>query len=229
LALPLPAVVEVGNVPGCIYGQTDPRPYLDAYHATVLRVIVSETDPGDPWPCVQTAVSEGFRVHLVLQWANTDTTGQVAAFVEQQLQELQQPVWAVSLGNEQELNQGGVPEWPWEYSDAWKAAEPVARDLQPAAILVAGEISPWGMGWFQQAWNAGLPGAQAVSAHPYDVAGAFAPADFLGWAQSVGQPAWFDEALAGPHAWPTGTMTLSAGQLAGAQVAGAWWDGTALS
>jgi hypothetical protein len=75
--------------------------------------------------------------------------------------------WAVSIGNEQELNQGGPGQTLREYALRWRALEPIVAALAPGAIRMAGEISPSGWTYLKRAVRAGRLGAQLVAAHVY--------------------------------------------------------------
>lgn len=221
-------------MPGCLYGQ-DPGAYLARWDATVLRVVINPIfgAAGQAVPCVQAAVAEGYRVHLVVQWWDVQnglrwTPSRVLAFFEQALPQYAPYLWAVSIGNEQELGQdpdcancAGTAATAGEYAADWQAVEPFVRQECPEATVVAGEVSPWGTQFLEQTLADGLPGAQAIAAHPYHMAYGAPPAAFLAIGQAAGLPVWFDESLAGPgDSMPGATLPLTA--LAGAAVAGGW-------
>ncbi len=216
-------VLEIGNVPGCQAG-ADPVPYLQHYQA-VLRVIV---DPVNYQlgviACARAAVAAGYRLHLVIQWWNPWTTAQAQSFFADVLSQLAPYAWAISIGNEQELNSGGPGISGQAYSAVWKAVEPLVAAAAPNAIRVGGEISPWGLHHLEVAYANGLPGLQAVSAHPYKLKNAFAVSDFIAWARSVNLPYWFDEGYLIDGAWmPSWDQNLN--DLPGASVVGAWLSG----
>lgn len=225
-AIPLPSAtpqVELGNVPGCTLGQ-DPRPYLSQYRATWLRVFVSTNWEGQglngsALPCIQAATQSGIRVQLVIQWNNAWSPAEIASFFDQQLAPYAPYVSAVSIGNEQELQWPKIS--PAQYVTNWAAAEPVVARLAPQAIRIGGNIGPWGLSFLKTAVDLGLPGLQALAAHPYQSPTTFSTDELLTWAASRGLPVWFDEALNGPGAW-NASFDLSLAQMAHAQVAGVW-------
>jgi hypothetical protein len=219
-------VLEIGKVPGCRTGAS-PTAYLQHYQA-VLRVILN---PGNYQlggiACARDAVAAGYRLHLVIQWWNPWTIAQVQTFFRTILAQLGPYAWAISIGNEQELSAGGPGITGQAYSIVWKAVEPLVAAAAPNAIRVAGEISPWGLHHLQAAYNSGLPGVQAVSAHPYKLKGAFAIPDFISWAQSKHLPYWFDEGYLMPGVWMP-SWTSGPDALPGASVVGGWvsWTGS---
>ena len=85
----------------------------------------------------------------------------------------------------------------------------------------AGEVSPWHLGWLQQALGHGLPGVQAVAGHPYAFPHTFTPHAFATWARHHRLPYWFDEGYRLPGVWQR-KYTRTARALAGAAVLGAW-------
>lgn len=221
-----PPAVAIGNLPGCFWGQpADPNSYVREYGASVLRIIIPEWqyDHSNLLPCVQVARRAGLRVNLVIQWLNTDSPAQVAGYAQRVLNDLGAYAWAVTLGNEQELQQaqtGMAAATPAEFAADWRAAEPVVAGMNPGAIRVVGDISPWGFGFMRAVGS--LPGAQVLGAHSYQIQGVFNVTDLIAWAKQQGWPVWFDEGLAGPDAWLGGSFLLSAGQMAGAQLVGVW-------
>ena len=218
-------MVGVANVPGCLTG-SDPTAYIRMYEAQVLRVVVNPTwgANGQALPCVRSAIAGGVRFHLSIQYWNSWTIAQQVAFFRQVLSYYGRDAWAVSVGNEQELNHHGFPQTPAQYAATWRATVPVIRSAAPQAILVAGEISPWGENFLKAAYADGLPGAQAVAAHPYWAPFGFSISELESWAAANHLPLWFTEGLLGPDAWGAlGDKTLQ--QLRGAAVADAWLSG----
>jgi hypothetical protein len=133
-------------------------------------------------------------VHLGFQYLNVWTVAQAAAYFKQVLSYYAPYAWAVSVGNEQELYQGGPGQTGGAYAADWRASEPIVAELGPKAIRVAGEISPWGWQFLKRALSAGLPGAQALAAHVYAYPyHHFRIPDFEDWCRSVGLPYWFTE------------------------------------
>lgn len=196
-ALRRPAL-GLGNVPGCLSGG-DPTPWLHAYRATVLHVIVDPTygATGSALPCVRDAAAAGFRVNLAIQWWNPWRPQQVAAFTRSVLQIYAPYLWAVSLGNEQELYADGRGMSGRGYAADWAAAEPVLAGLAPNALRVAGEISPWGLRFLADALRAGLTGVQALAGHPYSWRGCFAVSHLQRLASAYRLPVWYTEGLRG--------------------------------
>jgi len=216
-------MIGVGDIPGCLRDGADPTPYLREYGAQILRVIIAPTARdgayGSALPCIQAAYAAGYKIHLSIQYWNSWTPQQAADFYREELPRYAPYLWAVSIGNEQELAQGGPSQTGQQYSTYWKALEPVVAQITPNAIRVAGEISPWGLHFLGAALLSGLPGAQAISAHPYAMPGCFPVPAVVALAHAAGLPLWFTEGLQGPSSWgpdiPLQAMT-------GATVADAW-------
>ncbi len=218
-ALPM---VGVADVPGCLAG-ADPTRYIQMYRAQVMRVVVNPNwgANGEALPCVRAAIADGVKFHLAIQYWNSWTIAQQVAFFRQVLSYYGPDVWAVSVGNEQELGHHGLPQTSAQYAATWRAVVPVIRSAAPQAILVAGEISPWGEGFLEAAYADGLPGAQAIAAHAYWAPFGFSIPELESWSAAHQLPLWFTEGLLGPDAWAArGDRTLQ--QLAGAAVADAW-------
>lgn len=222
---PVLPMVGVANVPGCLTG-ADPSPYIRMYGAQILRVVVNPSwgAAGQALPCVRAALAAGVRFHLSIQYWNSWTIAEQVAFFRQVLSYYGPYAWAISVGNEQELGHHGFPQTPAQYAATWRATAPEIRSMDPQAILVAGEISPWGENFFKTAYADGLPGAQAIAAHPYLAPFGFSIPELEAWAGAHQLPVWFTEGLLGPDAWgAAGDKTLQ--QLAGAAVADAWLSG----
>lgn len=215
-----PRLTGIGNVPGCIDG-ADPTPFLRFYGAQILRIIVrpDRGATGSALPCVRAAAAAGYKVNLSIQWSNAWAPAQVADFYRQVLSLYAPFLWAVSIGNEQEFADNGPALTGAQYAAAWRAAEPVVASLAPSAWRVAGEISPWGLPYLKDAFAAGLPGVEAVAAHPYDMQQHFSVPDMLAWCHSIGMPVWFTEGLLLPGSWGP-DLPLRA--MSGATVADAW-------
>lgn len=214
------ALIAVGNVPGCVSAGTDPVPYLQRYGAQILRLVVSPDIAAESaaLSCVIDAVSAGYRLSLVIEYGNDWGTSEVLQYFEGILDMYGSYAWAISIGNEQELNRDG---WQTgaQYAAIWRAVEPVVAAEYPQAIRVAGEISPWGMQFIQSALAIGLPGAEAVAGHPYARPHGFAPVDFAGLAQEYGLQVWYSEGLAAQDSWgPSIPLAL----MPDAAMAGIW-------
>ena len=195
-------------------------PYLEAYGAQILRVVISPGSgtAGEALPCIIDAVSAGYRVSLVIGYDNSWGDSDVLAYFQRMLNMYGQYAWAISIGNEQELNQDGVQSGA-QYATTWGIVEPVLAAQYPQAIRVAGEISPWGIPFIESALAVGLPGAQALAGHPYARPHGFAPLDFAALAQQYGLQAWYSEGLAAPDSWGA-SVPLSS--MPDASMAGIW-------
>jgi hypothetical protein len=200
---------------------------LAPYHATVLRIVIAPVHgaQGQALGCVQAAVASGIRVNFAINYSNRWSIARDVAYFKSVLGYYAPYAWAVSVGNEQELRQGGVSETAARYAAVWRAVEPVIAKLAPHAIRVAGEVSPWGLPYLRAIYSYGLPGAQALAVHAYATALGFNLGQVLSWEHSTRLPLWVTEGLAGPHAWPgkphrEHPVTMS--QLGGAAVAYAW-------
>jgi hypothetical protein len=216
-------LMGIGNVPGCL-GGADPTPYLREFRATVLRAIVTPLwgglgSNGEAVPCLRAARAAGYRVHLVIQYSNLWNEVQTVGYFKQVLSYYGRFAWAVSIGNEQELFQGGPGRTGPQYAEAWQALEPVVAQLAPQAIRVAGEISPWGWTYLKRAVRAGLPGAQVLAAHVYTYRFHFAIPDFEDWVRSLHLRYWFTE---GAYIAGSKAPVVPVSQLAGAPVIESW-------
>jgi hypothetical protein len=212
-------------VPGCL-GGGDPTPYLLQYRATLLRVIITPLwgglgSNGESVRCLRAAQAAGYRVHLVVQYSNAWDEAQTVAYFKQVLSYYGRYAWAVSIGNEQELVEGGPPRTGRQYAEQWQALEPIVAALAPQAIRVAGEISPWGWTFLKRAVSVGLPGAQAFGAHVYAYRFHFAIPAFEAWARSLHMPYWFTE---GAYIPGSKAPVVPVSQLADAPVIESWLD-----
>jgi len=186
------------------------NPFLRANHANVLRLILSpEAAPlGAGIGCVEDAHAAGFRVYISFQFNNRLTPSQVAAYIGRVLPAYAPYVWAVGVGNEQDLSmpsaygQGTISlnrdgrSAGQNYRAAWNAVEPVLVKLVPRAIRVYGEFSPWGFSATEQGFAHGRPpGVQAIAAHCYHtkVGGLLQVPQDAAWAASKRLPLWCSE------------------------------------
>jgi hypothetical protein len=220
-------LIGVGNVPGCLTGSPNGLSVLQTYHATVLRLVISpgHGDGGQALPCVRAAVAAGDKVHVAIGYGNRWSTGTVVSYFKRVLASYARYAWAISIGGEQELTQGGGKSTGARYSATWRAVEPVVARLAPHAIRVAGEISPWGIQFLSAAYTSGLPGAQAIAVHGYFARYGFSLPQIMAWNRRTRLPLWITEGLLGPGSWPAASprmrdVPLSA--MAGAAVADAW-------
>jgi hypothetical protein len=217
-----PIAIAAGDLAGCLDGTLrDPGPMMKSLNATILRVVISRPYgvQGEALPCISGAHAEGYKVELAIQWTSTWPLWRTKRLFKQVLTLYAPYVWAVVIGNEQEiaprLTSAG-------YARAWRALVPIVKRITPHAIRVGGDISPWGLPFLKRALRYGLPGIQALAVHPYAYAWAFTIPQALRLARSWGLPLWCDEGLFdGPHTWhPRRTLPLSA--MRGVAVAGVW-------
>jgi hypothetical protein len=231
---PLPRLIAAGNLTGCLEGNlTNPAPLMRSFHASILRVVVSPSYPGSPGggtqgqalPCVKAARREGYRVMVVIGWNSRWSPAQVRQLFSTVLRRYGPYLWAVGVGNEEEISPSGLS--GSGYSRDWRAVEPLLKRMVPHAIRVGGEISPWGLGWLQAALQAGLPGMQALAVHPYGYSWEFTIPQALQLAHRYGVPLWCDEGLyEGPNSWlptyPAGAKFIPISAMRGVTLAGVW-------
>jgi hypothetical protein len=233
-SLPLPAVTGVGNAPGCLDG-ADPQPAMQLYPgATVLRLILSAYDwwssplaagkgtDGSALPCVEAAVREGYKVMISMQWDNQWTPQQTAVWFQQELAIYGPYVWAIGVGNEQEIGyedgyQGGSRDPNAQakaYAANWNAVLPVILRDAPQAVRVAG-VGPWSLPYDTDALQIGLNDVQALGMNMY-----YIPLpQVLQLANAYHIQLWITEGLAGTDSWGASEPLDF---YRGAQVALAW-------
>jgi len=204
-----PSWFAVSSETACLANQ-NVNSFLRANHADVMRLILSPQDAplGAGIGCVEAAHTAGFRVYISLQFNNHLTPSQVAAYVGRVLPTYAPYVWAVGVGNEQDLSmtaaygQGTVSlskdgrTAGQGYRAVWNAVEPVLVRLVPRAIRVYGEFSPWGFSATEQGFAHGRPpGVQAIAAHCYHtkVGGLLQVPQDAAWAASKRLPLWCSE------------------------------------
>jgi hypothetical protein len=220
-------LIGVGDVPGCMTGSSSGLLVLRSYHATVLRLVIAPgySDGGQALPCVRAAVAAGDKVHFAIGYSNRWSTRTVVTYFKRVLAFYARYAWAISIGNEQELTQGGGKSTGARYSATWRAVEPVVARLAPRAIRVAGEISPWGTPFLHSAYAAGLPGAQAIAVHGYVARYGLSLPQVIAWNRRTRLPLWITEGLLGPGSWPAASPRMHDLQLSamtGAAVVEAW-------
>jgi hypothetical protein len=220
-------IVGVGNVPGCLYGSPTGLPVLQLYRARILRVVVDPTHgaTGSAAACVQAAAAAGYRVHVSIGYSNSWSVAHDVAYFSQVLRYYGRYAWAISIGNEQELFQGGTKSSPAHYAAVWRAVEPVVARVAPHALRVAGEVSPWGFDFLRAVVKLHLRGAQAISVHAYSTRLGFNLARVAAWARGTRLPLWVTEGLSGPHAWHGShhrEHAVSLSGMGGVAVADAW-------
>jgi hypothetical protein len=184
--------------------------FLRASHGNVMRLILApqEAQVGAGIGCVEDAYAAGFRVYISLQFNNRLSPSQVAAYVGQVLPAYAPYVWAVGVGNEQDLSMTtaygqGTRSLTRDgrtagqnYRAVWNAVEPVLVKLVPRTIRVYGEFSPWGFSATEQGFAHGRPpGVQAIAAHCYHtkVGGLSQVPQAAAWAASKRLPLWCSE------------------------------------
>jgi hypothetical protein len=178
--------------------------FLRANHASVLRLVLSPywAEHGASLACVQAAYAAHYKIYLSLQFSNRWTLAKDAAYFGQVLRPFGPYLWAVGVGNEQDLPAIVLPgQRPRGLSGAayravWGAVEPVMRRLAPHAIRVYGEFTPWAFAANQQGFAHGRPpGVQAIAAHCYHTkfGGLNAIPVLAAWAASKHLPLWCSE------------------------------------
>jgi hypothetical protein len=184
--------------------------FLRTNDANVLRLILSPQDAsaGAGIGCIKTARAAGFKVYLSLQFNNGWAPAEVAAYFRRVLPRYAPFVWAVGVGNEQDLTSASADgQGPralgrggrtagQSYRAVWDAVEPVLAKLAPRAIRVYGEFSPWSFSANQQGFAHGRPpGVQAIAAHCYHtkVGGLMDIPKDAAWAASQRLPLWCSE------------------------------------
>jgi hypothetical protein len=184
--------------------------FLRRHHANVLRLILAPQDApaGAGIGCLRSAHAAGFKVYISLQFNNRWGPGQVAAYFRRVLPSYAPYLWAIGVGNEQDLTStsrygqgtralGGRRQAAGaRYRAVWDAVEPVLVRLAPHAIRVYGEFSPWSFSANKQGFVAGRPpGVQAIAAHCYHtkVGGLADIPREAAWAASKGLPLWCSE------------------------------------
>lgn len=218
--------IAAGNLPGCLTGSLqDPRQYMEEFHATILRVVVSQGswhgNAGQALPCVGAAHAEGYKVDLDIEWASSWSAKTVQWFFWRELSLYRYYANAVSVGNEQEIVPPAMS--PAKYVRMWRAVAPEIKRMAPWTTRVGGEISPWGFHDLEQELQYGLPGIQAVAVHPYRYSFGYSVAQALALARRYGLPLWCDEGLRdGQDSWPSPSRTIPLSGMRGAAVAGAW-------
>lgn len=189
----------------------DVVPFLRANHADVLRLILSprQAQSRAGLSCVQTAHAAGFKIYISLQFVNAWTPRQVASYFGRVLPPYAPYLWAVGVGNEQDLtsstadaqgtrhlnSHGGST--GQSYRADWNAVEPVLVRIVPHAIRVYGEFSPWAFRANEDGFAPGRPpGVQAIAAHCYHTkrsGGLLQVPQNAAWVASKRLPLWCSE------------------------------------
>jgi hypothetical protein len=216
---PAHAVIMEANPEAPCQGHGDnPQSFLQAHDATVLRIGPPDYPDPNPLRCVERAKAEGYRVYLSLQYDNAWSPTRVASYFAQTLPAYAPYVWAVSVGNEQDIVSKqrlaqGAPRTARVcngtgrrrrcqrstgayYRHVWDAVEPMLARVAPKALRVYGETSPWGFRFLKDGFETGRPrGAQAVAFHCYDTkwGGLRAVPRVAAWAGKHHLPLWCSE------------------------------------
>ena len=106
------ATYMTGQTPACTSG-ANVNPDLASVGANVLRVMPAR-GVAVALPCIQAAYAAGYKVYLDLQFPVTDSPAQVAAMYQQAHTAYAPYLWAVGVGNEEELQAWG--DGPYEVS-----------------------------------------------------------------------------------------------------------------
>jgi hypothetical protein len=184
----------------CINNNQAPLAYLQANHATAMRVTVSSSRIGSALQCIHDTYAAGYKIYLTLEGPTADPEP-TADFFAKWVPIYQQaaPLWAISIENEPDLN------WhtysygyltPPQYRAIWDAVEPILARDAPAAIRVFGDVSPWGEYLIEQAWGDSRPaGVGAIGFHAYDTPknGLQEVPELAAWAAARGAPLWLSE------------------------------------
>ncbi len=222
----------------CTVNGDNVQSILKAHDATVLRIVLADFPSPNALLCVERAKAEGYRVYVSMQYDNAWSPRRVASYFARTLPSYAPYVWAVSVGNEQDVRQGaparearvctGGGRWRRcrrtagaYYRRVWDAVEPVVARVAPHALRVYGETSPWGFSYLQDSFQTGRPhGAQAVAFHCYDTkrGGLRTVPEVAAWAGKQHLPLWCSEMSDGirPRGWmrrdtPRQWQTLLAG------------------
>jgi len=222
----------------CLVNGDNVQPILAAHRATVLRIVLPDFPSPNALLCIRRARTEGDRVYVSMQYDNAWSPHRVARYFARTLPQYAPYVWAVSVGNEQDVRQGARAREARVcidsgrgrrcqrsagayYRQVWNAVEPVLARVAPHALRVYGETSPWGFDYLKDSFQTGRPqGAQAVAFHCYDTkrGGLRTVPQVAAWAGQHHLPLWCSEMSDGirPRGWmrrdtPRQWQTLLAG------------------
>jgi hypothetical protein len=173
-----PPLFTASNERDCLANR-NVNAFLRKNHANVLRLILAPQDAqaGAGIGCISDARAAGFKVYISLQFNNRWTPAQVASYFRRVLPPYAPFLWAVGVGNEQDLTSptdygqgtsslgGHGRNAGQRYRAIWDAVEPILVKLAPHAIRVYGEFSPWSFAATKQGFASGRPpGVQAIAA-----------------------------------------------------------------
>jgi hypothetical protein len=159
----VPSLMAVAQSQACLDNDQFDLPFVQAHNGNVFRVVITDSQIGQGVDCIRQAEADGYRVYISFQYWYT-ATPQALADMMRQLLTTYPNLWAVSIGNEEDLDQVT----PAQYLTDWNTVAPVVAQMQPQAIRVYGESSPWGQSWMQQTTQTRPVDAQAISTHCYD-------------------------------------------------------------
>lgn len=159
-----PQYSEASDQQDCPTPGWDPTAFMQAHDATIYRLVVSPGDTDYP-TCAQNVKAAGYRLYVSMQYFDGGT---IADQVADTLAGTG-PVWAFAIGNEQDL---AANESAAGYLQDWADAEPTLKRLDPDALEVIADASPWAGGWLKTVMDAHPEGADVASFHCYNVAGA---------------------------------------------------------
>jgi hypothetical protein len=211
-------MMQVDPQTPCVFHGDNVQSILQAHDATVLRIVLPDFPTPNAVLCVQRAKAEGYRVYVSLQYDNPWSPTRVASYFARTLPPYAPYVWAVGVGNEQDIFTKqrlaqGVPRTARVcagtgrrrrcrrdagayYRQVWNAVEPVLARVAPNALRVYGETSPWGFTYLKDSFQTGRPrGVQAVAFHCYDTrwGGLRAVPRVAAWAGRHHLPLWCSE------------------------------------
>jgi hypothetical protein len=207
----------------CVISGANVQTIMKEHHATVLRIVLPDFPSPNALLCVERAAAEGYRVYISMQYDNAWSPQRVAAYFARALPQYAPYVWAVAVGNEQDVRQGARPRAArvcagsggqrrcrvsagGYYRQVWNAVEPVLARVAAHAVRVYGETSPWGFRYLQDSFQTGRPhGAQAVAFHCYDTkrGGLRSVPQVAAWVERHHLPLWCSEMSDGirPRGW----------------------------
>src|SRR5579875_1407490 len=202
----------------CMVNGDNVQSILKAHDATVLRIVLPDFPNPNALLCVERAKAEGYHVYISLQYENAWSPAQVASYFARTLPPYAPYIWAVAVGNEQDIFSKqrlaqGVPrearvctgtgrrrrcrrDAGAYYRQVWNAVEPVLDRVAPRAVRVYGETSPWGFTYLRDSFRTGRPrGVQVVAFHCYDTkwGGLRTVPRVAAWAGRYHLPLWCSE------------------------------------
>jgi hypothetical protein len=198
-----PRLFAASNQSRCLAG-VSVNTFLHAQHANVLRLILSPywAEHGGGLYCIQAAYAAHYKVYVSLQFSNRWSPRRDAAYFARVLPAFAPYLWAIGVGNEQDLPFIVLPHQRHRalsgtaYRRVWNAVEPVIARLAPHAVRVYGEFTPWAFGATVQGFVHGRPrGVQAIAAHCYHTkrGGLMDIPALARWAASKRLPLWCSE------------------------------------